>query len=334
MGVRGLGGYLKWRVPGARRPIYWSAHAGETWAIDCSCLLFRARGAGLDPRTVLASLLVRMRRAGITPVVIFDGRTPIAKSAVVQQRREVRAVVQEEMRGIRESLDVSGATMTDTAKAALEQRMDVLKATAPTVTREDRDDIKRLLYAAGVLAVTAEHEADDLLAYLSRQGMVSAVVSTDLDMLARGIPLLVVPESPDTTLLVGVSLEGVLGGLGLTYPQFVEACMLMGTDYTPRSCHRLAPPAAVEAAGRGIRWERFVSLEEYEQVSRGIRLLSGAAGDGDEDVSAIWNSLLSERQREKWAAGAPACEPEALAALRGSLGWPMDWVSTLLTPTA
>lgn len=330
MGVRGLGGYLKWRVPGARRPICWSVHAGETWAIDCSCILFRARGAGLDPRTVLASLLVRMRRFGITPIVVFDGRTPVAKAAVVQQRREVRSAVQDEMRGIRESLDVSGAAMSETTKVALEQRMDVLKATAPTVTREDRDDVKRFLYAAGVLAVTAEHEADDLLAWLARQKVVSAVVSTDLDMLARGIPLLVVPESPDTTLMAEVSLAGVLGGLGLPYPQFVEACMLMGTDYTPRSCHRLAPPAAVEAAGRGIHWERFVSLEEYEQVARGIRLLTGAVEDEDsEDADALWKSLLNERQREKWTAGAPACEPEALGALRESLGWPMDWVSAL-----
>lgn len=315
MGIRGLAGYLRWRTPHARRPVQWSEHTGERWAVDASCILYRARAANLSVLTVVASLIVRLRRAQIEPVFVFDGTTPAAKTETVEKRREVREAVKQEIATIKAELadaatvEISGASPDTVAKEA---RVAELQSRIPQITSRDRTDIKKFLYSAGVLFVTATGEADDLLGFLSRTGQVGAVVSTDMDMLARGVRVLVQPETPDTTVLTELSLMGVLGGLGLTYDQFVAACMLMGSDYTPSEIRTIPPQMAVEAVRRG-----GVTVLEDEGMKRGIALLQGEG--------VTWESVLGDAQREKWVSGAPAIEPDPLLRSCEENLWPMDW---------
>lgn len=315
MGIRGLAGFLRWRTPHARRPVQWSEHSGERWAVDASCILYRARSANLSVLTVVSSLIVRLRRAGIEPVFVFDGRTPAAKTETVEKRREVRAAVKQEIATIKAEIAATPASDT-VSTIAKEARVAELQAKVPQITSRDRDDIKKFLYAAGTLFVTATGEADDLLGYLARTGQVSAVVSTDMDMLARGVRVLVQPETPDTTVLTELSLASVLSGLGLTYTQFVDACMLMGSDYTPQDVRTMPPQVAVAAVLRG-----GVSVLTEGAMTAGAALLRG---DG-----VTWDGLLVEAQREKWAAGAPSVEVEPLRRHATENMWPADWVRAL-----
>jgi len=321
MGIRGLGGFIKWKLPRIRRSLIWSNHAGERWGVDCSCLLYRARGVSLSPLTVIASLIVRMRHTGIEPIFILDGRSPAVKSETVEQRRVARVAVQKEM------AEISAGLATDndislTERSALEKRHADLQIKAPSVTSGDKDAIKTFLHAAGVLFVTAAGEADDVLAYLCRTGHLQAVISTDMDMLARGIPLLVVPETNDATVLTMIRLADILTGLSLKYTQFVDACMLMGSDYSGRGWRTVEPKVAVEMARRGVDWSTIdVSGSVCSAMERGVALLSGAG--------VIWEDIVSEKQRAKWLLGRPLREPETVRSLATANGWPMDWCMVL-----
>lgn len=322
MGIRGLAGYLKWKTPSARKNIVWSAYAGQRWAIDCSCLLYRAKAAGLAPITVIAGLIVRMRAAGVTPVIVFDGRTPAAKAETVEARRAVRETAHREIAEIRTELTTT-TTLTEAERADREIRAQTLQARAPHVSSRDRDDIKKFLYAAGVLFITATGEADDVIAYLARRGEVSAVISTDMDMLARGVPLLVIPETHDATVLTAMSLSAILTELRLTYRQFVDACVVMGTDYNVKGWRTQPPPVAIDMARRGIDW---TMVDASGSVCAGLES-SVAALAGDR---VVWEEIMAEAQRDKWAAGAPPKEPENLLAFCEANRWPMDWVRVLL----
>jgi 5'-3' exonuclease len=322
MGIRGLGGFLKWKVPSARKNIVWATHAGQRWAIDCSCLLYRAKGARLSAITVLASLIVRMRAAHIEPIIVFDGRTPTVKTETVEARRVVREAAHKEIAEITSVL--RDTTLTEAERADREIRAQALQAKAPQVTARDRDDIKKFLYAAGVLFVTAMEEADDVLAYMARTGMISGVVSTDMDMLARGVPLLIVPETADTTVLSAISLTHVLSELRLGFDQFVHACVLMGTDYTPKGWRTMVPAAAVEVARRGIDWGGL-------DASGGVCMALETNVDQLMGVGVSWERLLADSQREKLAAGSPPREADNLVAICEAQGWPASWRETLLS---
>ena len=317
MGIRGLGGFIKWKLPQIRKSLVWSGHTGTRWGVDCSCLLYRARGVSLSPITVIASLVVRMRRAGIEPVFIFDGRSPAAKSDTVEQRRVVRVAAQKEMAEITAGL-AADAHISLTERGALEKRHADLQSKAPSVTSGDKDAVKTFLHAAGVLFITASGEADDVLAYLCRTDYLQAVISTDTDMLARGIPLLSGPETNDASVLTAIRLADILAGLGLQYSQFVDACMLMGSDYSGKGWRTVEPRLAVETARRGVDWSTIdVSGSVCSAMERGVAILSGAG--------VVWEDIVGEKQREKWSLGRPMREPDTIAVLANANGWPMDW---------
>lgn len=311
MGIRGLNSFLKWKVPNARTSLVWTKYSGQTWGIDCSSILYRARAANLSPITVLASLLVRMRQAGIRAICIFDGRPPAAKSETVEQRRAVRDAAHKEMAEIRS--DMSDRTLTITEKVAMEGRHAALQKKAPVISGGDKDDVKNLLYAAGTQFVTAYGEADDVLAYLCRTGQIQAVISTDMDMLARGVPLLVIPETHDSSVLTAIRLADVLSGLGLTYEMFVDACVLMGTDYSSKGSRPMEPKAAIVAAQKGVDWTVHDPVGRDQLLGTGIQ----------------WTEIVSEKQRAKWDLGAPSCEKETLASLVTLHRWPANWYTIL-----
>lgn len=316
MGIRGLANYLKWRVPGARRSASLTVTAGEVarWGIDCSCLMYRARGASLSILTVVAALIVRLRGAGIEPIFVFDGRPPVAKNPVIEKRREDRATARAEVAAAAAAI-AEKPEMGELERAEHEIRAAAAIARAPTVGRTDRDRLKQFLYAAGVLFVTPNGEADDLLALLARQGHVSAIVSTDMDMLARGVRRLIVPDTPDASVLTEFSLDAILTGLRLTYRQFVDACALMGSDYTMVS-QRYEPAVAVEAARRGV-WD--ISGAEFD-VGTGLLRGEGVTMEG----------LLAENQLAKWSAGAPTRELDALGRFCDEEDWPPQWREILM----
>jgi flap endonuclease-1 len=311
MGIRGLNSFLKWKVPNARTALVWSKYSGQTWGIDCSCILYRARAENLSPITVLASLLVRMRQAGIRAICIFDGRPPTAKSETVEQRRAVREAAHKEMADIRS--DMSDRVLTITEKATMEGRHAVLQKKAPVISGTDKDDVKNLLYAAGVQFVTAYGEADDVLAYLCRTAQIQAVISTDMDMLARGVPLLVVPETHDCSVLTAIRTAVVLSGLGLTQEMFVDACVLMGSDYAGKGSQPMDPKAAIAMAQKGVDWTMY--------DPKGRDLLLGS--------NIQWTEIVSEKQRAKWDLGAPPHEKETLAELVTLHRWPATWCTIL-----
>ena len=320
MGIRGLATYLKWKTPQIRLPVLWSGRIGQRWGIDCSCIMYKARAVGLSHVTVMASLIVQMRAAGIQPVVVFDGRPPAAKADVIESRRVVREAAHKEMADIRTELTVG--THTEIKRAELETRVASLQRKAPQVTNTDKDDLKKFLYAAGVQFVTAAGEADDVLAYLYHSGYITTIVSTDMDMLARGVWSLVIPETADATVLTEIRLDNLLTALGLTYNQFVTACTLMGTDYTGKGWRSIEPRIAVERARGGLD---LSTMDASGTVC--VMLVTAAARLRGIDVK--WEEIVSERQRDKWSMGVPAREPDSLTEFGKRYEWPQDWVCAM-----
>uniref|UniRef100_A0A6C0DCH2 XPG-I domain-containing protein n=1 Tax=viral metagenome TaxID=1070528 RepID=A0A6C0DCH2_9ZZZZ len=284
---------------------------GQIWGIDCSCLLFKARGANLDILTVLAGLLVKLLHHRIRPIVVFDGFTGGgAKADLLESRRQERQKVASALEHVREAA-TKAQTVTEKETCALQEA--ALQKKAPMVSRTDRDELKQFLHMAGVLFVTVRGEADDFLAALAREGKIHAVLTTDTDAFARGIPRVIVPETSDATVLIEWSLTAVLKGLMMPYDTFIRMCALMGSDYTSSS---MPVPKAMRLAVA----EDTVLTDEQEEA---VRLLRGV-GVGAED-------MLDSKQKERWAIGSFEKEPQELTELVETKGWPRSWMNILLT---
>jgi 5'-3' exonuclease len=315
MGIQHLYTFIKQNYPKARHVLHWNRHRGQTWGIDISSLLFRAQGHHLSFLTVIAKLIVQMRTAGIRPIVVFDGQVPEEKMRTVKKRREVRQHIAEQIQKIQEQQ--SHISPSSELFGLLENEILTLEQKAPNVTYEHKKHLKQFLYAAGVLFLVAEGEADDVLGYLGRTGQIQAVVSTDMDMLARRIPALIIPETADASVCTILTRKEITRMMELEYGEFVEMCVLMGTDYTEDS---MSPQ---EAYQRVKGTAPHTVLQTVEQVIA-YRILQG------QRVQYMWENLLSEKQRERWAQGDPPREFDAIRTYVMENGWPWDWLRAFL----
>jgi len=204
--------------------------------------------------------------------------------------------------------------MSTIQRAVVESRVRTLDQTANYLTSEERDMAKQLFYACGILPLNATGEADNTLAYFAKRGMVDAVISNDLDLLARGVDVLLVPEPyalpGDTSGWRMYTLQTILRAVEFTYEQFVEMCILMGCDYT-HGCKSLPYKSAywaIKYRGELHKTLDFLRVPDRAPYERAHTILVGSTETPEE--------LMGPKQWENLAAGAPAVEHDALQAFR------------------
>lgn len=163
---------------------------------------------------------VRMLEAGVKPIYVFDGKPPAMKRAELAKRSDKRADATADLAAAKEAGDAEAVTK--------------LSKRTVKVTPHHNDECKRLLRLLGVPVVDAPSEAEAQCAELVKAGAAYALATEDMDALTFGAPRLLrhlmAPASADQP-VQEYNLETALTGLGLTYPQFVDLCILCGCDY-------------------------------------------------------------------------------------------------------
>ena len=165
---------------------------------------------------------IRMMEAGIKPAFVFDGKAPTMKSGELAKRKEKQKAAEEELA----KLQREGGSAEDIER----QEKRTVRA-----SREQSEEVKRLLRLMGVPVVDAPCEAEATCAALAKAGVVYGTGTEDADALTFGTPYLVRHlNAPDSRKLpiVEVNLKAALEGLQLSMEQFIDLCILCGCDYT------------------------------------------------------------------------------------------------------
>ena len=313
MGIRGLSGWIGWACPEAIETPDWSDFKGTTIGVDVLGFLYKAKSQRISPITYLAKLIIACRKHSITPVPIFDGKPPEEKRKMLEKRFERRTNAQVRHNALKEAADIP---MSAIQRTVVDEELQRLEHTANFLTSDERDLAKQLFYACGIMSYNATGEADNVLAYFARRGTFAAVISNDFDMLARGVPILL---TPDTYALPGdksgwrmYRLETIVKKVGFTYEQFVEMCVLMGCDYTT-GAKTLQYKSAYWAIKYRGNIERTIQL--YPETEQQIYLKAKEMLTG---MFETQESLMGAKQWDKWATGISHPEPETLAMFRKS----------------
>ena len=240
MGIRGLYKLLEVGAPGAvqsrdcKEYERWGRRSGGgRVAVDAMVYIEQALKGG-PPGPVLRNgagkvtshlqgvfmRTARLLQAGILPVYVFDGEPPRAKDWVLRKRRQERMQAEEELKAAREAGDL--------------ERVEKLSKRVLHATPEQLEQCKRLLRLMGVPVVQATCEAEATCARMQAGGLVFAVSTEDMDALTFGTQRLarhmMAPASQKKDVME-FNLESVLRELGLSMPEFIDLCILMGCDY-------------------------------------------------------------------------------------------------------
>ena len=163
---------------------------------------------------------------GMIPICVFDGKPPDAKKGTIQTRNK----------GVKESLDKIEELKKLPQTLEIKKKIYDLEKKSTRMTWQHGEDLKKLLTLMGIQWYQADGEAEAGCVWLVKNNFADTVMTEDMDTLPLGTPTLIrrrvrKGQKPDD--ITVFHLDKILEGLELTMEQFVDMCLLCGTDYTP-----------------------------------------------------------------------------------------------------
>lgn len=210
MGIRNLMWLIKEYAPDAIRESGLDEFKGKTIAIDASIVIYKwytvgsratrrivnARGQPINHIQGALFLTVALLTRGIIPVYVFDGPAPTSKTAVLEKRRAIKAT------------------------------------NGGGVPREAFEEVINLLRIMQVSIIIAPSEAEAQAAHMNATGIVDTVATDDTDALVFGAKCVLRGLGSSSDVVINVDRDAVLRGLGVNETQFIDLCILLGSDYT------------------------------------------------------------------------------------------------------
>lgn len=235
-------------APGAVKEQNMKNYFGRKIAIDASMSIYQFLIAVRQEGTTLQSedgettshlvgmfyRTIRMLENGIRPVYVFDGKPPQLKSTELSKRSERRAEAEKQLTEAQETGNV--------------ENMEKFSKRLVKVTARHNDECKRLLQLMGVPYVEAPCEAEASCAALVKSGKVYAVATEDMDALTFGTAILLRHLTASEAKKLPIQefhLSKALQEAGLSHEQFVDLCILLGSDYC-ETIRGVGPKRAIE----------------------------------------------------------------------------------------
>lgn len=254
MGIKDFYKHLKVKHPECFVPVHYSQFRYQKIAIDMMNLLYvyKARN-DKDWMKLTINFLIKLRMDFIHPVCVFDGQSHVLKQTTVQKRRQDREKGRNRLDSLKHDVQLYNDTgeITDTFRTFLHTNAHkdlVSKLTnQPIVSRitdhinkqyknydihfrtTEIDILKLIIKAMGICVLTARHDGEALCSYLSATNQVDVVISNDSDVFFFGCKRVIFKFTEDGGYLIDIHI--VLSKLGLTHEQFVDLCLLCGTDF-------------------------------------------------------------------------------------------------------
>lgn len=289
MGIKNLSIILNQKCSCAINERNLTSYSGMVIGIDVSIFLYKYLYNNDDHIEGLTRFILRLYKNNIIPVFIFDGKPPKEKSAVLLERKERREFLTAKKNileyCINKDNDMSIVSYEsfknnlinlakkqknnyiiseDEFQDYYNKSVDELKADYEKVSKKiihvsssHIESSKKLFDLFGVSYIVSPTEAECLLAVLCKENYVDACISEDMDILANGGDLFLRNFNADKNVVDEYCLEGILNTLELTQEQFIDMCILCGSDYTDK-INGMGPVTALKMIKRYNNLENVI----------------------------------------------------------------------------
>lgn len=229
MGIKYLNRFLKENCSkNSIRKINLNQLESKTIVIDASIYMYKyiAENALIENMYLLISLLLTNN---ITPLFVFDGKPPPEKYALLQQRKFQKKTAEDKYNEL--MVEYTNEELDPDKKMLLFQEMKNLKNQFIRLTENDKNKVKELLDAYGVMYYVSPGEADDICAYMVITGKAWACLSDDMDMFVYGCPRVIRNISLLNKTVLFYDTNNILADLCMSEEHFKQILVLSGTDY-------------------------------------------------------------------------------------------------------
>ena len=235
MGIKGLTKLLSDYAPGCMREQKFEGFLDRKVAIDASMHIYQfmmvvgrsgeqqltnEAGEVTSHLQGMFTRTLRMLKAGIKPVYVFDGKPPTMKGGELAKRKDKREAAESALEKAKEAGD--------------QEEIEKLSKRTVRVSKVHSEEVMKLARLLGLPVFEAPCEAEATCAALCKAGLVYAAASEDMDTLCFSTPKLarnlMAPSSQEKPILE-FDFDKLLAGLELTWDQFIDVCILCGCDY-------------------------------------------------------------------------------------------------------
>jgi flap endonuclease-1 len=285
MGIKNLRVILNQNCRNAINVRKLNVYSGMKIAIDLSIFLYKYLYNNNDHIEGLTRLILRLLKNQITPLFVFDGIPPEEKNITLQERKEKKEILNLKKTIVEYSINTDKTNINDftlninniimnknsnfkmdnteikelfnKSKEELENECEKIKRRIIYVTSYHIESSKKLFDLFGIPYIHENCEAESLMSLLSRNNIVQACITEDMDSLPCGTTLLLKNFSADKSFVEEYCLDGILANLGINYDEFIDVCILCGCDYTEK-INLLGPVSALNIIKKFKNIEAFL----------------------------------------------------------------------------
>jgi 5'-3' exonuclease len=273
MGIKNLNQFLRKHCPNVYEEIHISQYAFKKVAVDISLFLCKFK-ASYQERWLYAfiELISCLRKNEIHCIFIYDTGAVKEKEIERQTRKDNREKLEEKVFKLEEGLDhyyktneilplikifyekkcgvtpqkrllSTSTNLTSINMKLVEDFIKKMKGQVLDIKPEDFELTKKLFDILDVPYFQAILEAETCASDLCKRKLVDAVLSEDTDVLAYGSPIFLSKINTRTETCIQIKYTQVLEELKFTDTQFVEFCIMCGTDYN-KNIPKVGPETA------------------------------------------------------------------------------------------
>jgi flap endonuclease-1 len=227
------------------KPTHVTQFAFKKVAIDTSLYLYKFKAAMGDRwLSGFLNLIKCMSNNQVHCVFIFDGKAPVEKQAEQEQRKSGKRKLEDDISILESSLSEyykSGEVCENLKRVKMsgekfnpvdvEERIAKKQSQVIDIGPLDFEHLKEMMKIMGTPFYTAPTEAEKFCSKLCIDGLVDAVLSDDTDIIAYACPLSLSKLDTQTGFCSCVNHDELITALDLTEEQFIEHCIMCGTDY-------------------------------------------------------------------------------------------------------
>ena len=246
---------LKETCPEIFTPVHLSHFAFKKVAIDISLYMNKYKAIDSEKWLIMfINLVASLRRNEIHCVFVFDGKSPPEKRGEQDKRKQDREKYEENIVELEEALDNYHKTgeIEDCIQQLYKRRRSPKRLLSKNVgidmewvenkingkrnqmykiTKQDYIDVMSLFDILNIPYVTAPGEAEKMCAGLCVFGLTDAALSEDTDVMAYGAHIFLSKIETGKDICVQIDHKAILDGLDMTSEQFLDLCIMCGTDY-------------------------------------------------------------------------------------------------------
>ena len=287
MGINNLNKFLRKKCPEVFVEKDLSEYAYKKVAIDISLYLCKFKAVCGDKWiSAFINLICCLRKNDIHCIFIYDNGYPEEKIKERKERENQRKKQEENIIELEKSISnyYENYEIDDLLKQiyekykdkeqkkrllikrknkfdikVVENRLEKMKSNMIKINKNDFELTKELFEILDVPYHNAILEAETICSDLCKKGIVDCVLSEDTDVLAYNAPIFLTKIDTVSNKCIEIQLDKVLEKLELNKDEFLDFCILLGTDYN-KNIPRYGPVKSYKLICENRKIENIESL--------------------------------------------------------------------------